>query len=193
MKIIDISRNLFEAKKYPTAPDTTFAWVDKIEHGADSNFCLYFSNTHAGTHIDAFSHFEKDGLTIGQMPLDLYYGSIRVVSFPEKSMLTKADLKGRIEGCERLGINGHEYTYLTAEAAEYIVTCGIKLVVTDGWSPGPPDNEKIVHQALLGNQVGIVENVDFTNVPDGEYKLIAFPVHYGWADGAPCRAVLIKE
>ena len=118
MKIIDISRPLQIAPKYPTAPDTVFAQVDHIEHGKDSNFSLLFTNTHAGTHVDAGKHFVHGELPIGKMPLELYYGPIRVVSVPEKALVTKADLEGKVEGAERVGLHGGGYSYLTAEATE---------------------------------------------------------------------------
>lgn len=193
MKIIDISRPLQIAPKYPTAPDTVFAQVDHIEHGKDSNFSLLFTNTHAGTHVDAGKHFVHGELPIGKMPLEIYYGNCRVVTVPANALITKADLAGKVEGAERIALHSGGYSYLTAEATEYLVGLGIKCLVTEGWSPAPLDNEKQIHQLLLRNHVGVVENVTLEGVEDGDYTLIAFPVNYGDSDGAPCRAVLLAE
>lgn len=193
MKLIDISRNLFEAPKYPTAPDTTFAHVGRLKDGDESNFHLYFSNTHAGTHADADSHFVPDGDGICDMPLEQYYGPIRVITVPEHSLLNKEDLLGRVEGAERIALHGGGFTYLTKSAADYLIECGCRCLVTDAWSPAPLDNETEIHRTLLSHHVGIIENVTLERVEDGDYQLIAFPVNYGHVDGAPVRAVLVAE
>ena len=193
MRIIDISRPLQKAPKYPTAPDTVLTQINFTEKGDDSNFTLVSTNTHAGTHVDAKRHFVTGGTAIGDMDLSIYYGPCRVITVPENCLLKKADLAGRIEGAERVCLHGGGYTYLTEEAAEYIVSCGIRCLVTDGWSPAPLDNEKAIHRALLLADVGIVENVTLEGVEDGEYTLIAFPCNYGECDGAPARAVLIAK
>ena len=99
----------------------------------------------------------------------------------------------KLEGAERLVMHGGGYSYLTAEAARYIVDSGIRCLVTDGWSPAPLDNEKEIHQMLLKAHVGIVENVTLDHVEDGDYTLLALPVNFGDSDGAPCRAVLLQE
>lgn len=193
MRIIDISRSIQTAPKYPTAPDTVLTQVDFIERGKDSNFSLLSTNTHAGTHVDAKRHFVDGGPGIGEMDLSLYFGPIRVLTFPGHALLTRADFEGRIDGAERVGLHGGGFTYLTEEAANYLAEKHIRCLVTDGWSPAPLDNEKAIHRALLLSDVGIVENVCFEGVADGDYTLIAFPANYGGSDGAPARAVLLKD
>ena len=193
MQIIDISRPIQTAPKYPTAPATVLTQINFIERGSESNFTLVSTNTHAGTHVDAKRHFVADGPGIGEMDLSIYYGPIRVLTFPVRALLTRADFEGRIDGAERVGMHGGGFTYLTEEAADYLVEKGVRCLVTDGWSPAPLDNEKAIHRALLLGDVGIVENACFDGVPDGDYTLIAFPANYGGSDGAPARAVLLKD
>ncbi len=193
MRIIDISRPIHQAPKYPTAPETTLTQVNFIERGDDSNFTWVSTNTHAGTHVDAMRHFVAGAPGIGDMDLSIYYGPIRVLSFPPHRMLTRADFEGKIDGAERIGIHGDGFTYLSEEAADYLVARAIRCLVTDGWSPAPLDNEKTIHRTLLLGDVGIVENVSFEGVADGDYTLIAFPVNFGVCDGAPARAVLLQD
>lgn len=193
MKLIDISRSIVDAPKYPTAPETVITQVDKIAEGKDSNFSLVSTNTHAGTHADAYCHFVQDDKTIDSMPLELYYGKCRVLSFPEHAILSRKDFEGKLDGVKRVAIHGGNYTYLDVTAAEYLVSCGICCLLTDGWSPAPLDNEKEIHRTLLLGRVAIVENVELGHVEDGDYELIAFPVNYGSFDGAPVRAVLVDN
>ena len=193
MHFIDISRTLQRAPKYPTAPETVIDRVDRIANGCDSNFSLMTTNTHAGTHADAQCHFVDGGKGIGEMDLNLYFGPCRVITFPEKTVLSKRDFEGKVEGTERIVIHGGGFTYLDASAAQYLADSGVRTVVTDAWSPAPLDNEKQIHRLLLLAGIAVVENVALEGVPDGEYTLIAFPANYGECDGSPVRAVLTKE
>jgi arylformamidase len=126
------------------------------------------------------------------MDLSYYYGPCRVVSFPENTLLTQKDLEGRIEDCERLVIHGGGNTYFSREGAEYIVSKGIRTVVTDALSVAPVKNEAEIHMIIMSAEIAVVENVILDFVTDGEYTLCAFPTKFGNCDGAPVRAVLIS-
>ena len=106
MKILDISRPIQTEHKYPTAPNTVFTQVDSIARGAECNYSLISTNTHAGTHADAEIHFLMNGAGIGAMDLNIYYGSIRVLTFKEHTILDKEDFEGKIEDVERVGLHG---------------------------------------------------------------------------------------
>ena len=60
-------------------------------------------------------------------------------------------------------------------------------------SVAPDDNERNIHELLMGGNVAVIENAVLDGVEDGDYLLFAFPVKYGGCDGAPVRAVLIAE
>lgn len=193
MRFLDITRPLTKAPVYPTALATVINRVDKISEGCDSNFSLIQTNTHAGTHADAFCHFVDGAEAMEEMELQMYYGLCRVLTFPENAILTRQDFEGKLEGISRICIHGGGYTYLDESAVSYLVECGLKLLVTDAWSPGPLGNEKAIHYPLLSNGVGIVENVVLDGILDGDYLIIAFPAKFDGCDGAPVRAVLITE
>lgn len=194
MKLIDISRTVQEAPLYPGSAPTSIDRVADMNKGAVYNLSIIGTNSHAGTHADAYCHFFRDSTVgIDAMDLSRYYGPCRVVSVPAKTPISKAALQGKIDGAERLVIHGGGLSYLTKAAAEYIVACGIKTVVTDAWSIGPLDNEAEIHNIILGANIAVVENAILDGVLDGDYTLCAFPVKFGGCDGAPVRAVLIAE
>lgn len=193
MKLIDITRSLSEAPVYPGSFQTEINRVNKISEGYESNYSHIRTNTHAGTHIDATCHFVDGGETVEQMELELYYGPCRVISFPEKTILTKNDFEGKLEGTTRVVIHGGGFTYLDATAAAYLIESGITTVVTDAWSVAPLYNEKEIHSMILKAGLAIVENVILDGVKDGDYHLIAFPAKFDGCDGAPVRAVLIEQ
>ena len=186
MRIYDITRSLPEAPVYPgdSAPQLS------RQPGYPDTFTLT-ANVHAGTHADAFSHFLPQGLSIEAMPLELYCGPCRVLTVPPEGLVRTDDLRGRLGGAERIVLRSGGTSFLCEAAAEYIVSCGVVAVVTDGVSIGPQDNEAAIHTILMRGGVAIIENAVLDGVPDGDYLLFAFPVKIGGADGAPVRAVLL--
>lgn len=192
-KIIDITRTLQDAPVYPGSSPAKVESLLSISNGDRSNVSMITAGSHLGTHADASSHFLKDSMTsIDLMPLTHYYGPCQVLTVAKSSMITKEILEGKLDDCERIVIHGEGSSYLTKDAAEYIVNSGVITIVTDALSVAPPDNEVEIHNIILSAGIAIVENVVLDNVDDGEYILSAFPIKIGGCDGAPVRAVLIQ-
>ena len=193
MKIIDITRTVQEAPLYPGSSPIMIERISDMQKGAHANVSMITTGSHIGTHADAFSHFlKKSNIGIDKMDLTYYYGPCRVITVPEKTMITPEILDGKIENCERIVIHGNRYSYLTKEAAQYIIDKAAITIVTDAMSIAPPDNEAKIHKLILGSKIAVIENVILDGVKDGDYTLCAFPIKYGNCDGAPVRAVLIK-
>ena len=87
-----------------------------------------------------------------------------------------------------------DYVALSPEGAEWIVRNNIDLVGIDYLSIQSfgEDGDR-THKTLLENEVLILEGLDLRKVSRGIYKLIALPLSIPEAEGAPVRAVLIKE
>ncbi len=194
MKFFDISKIHQDAPLYPGSSKPVIDRVYDMKNGAPFNASMITSGSHIGTHADAHCHFlMESNISIDQMELWRYYGACRVITTPENHMITKEDLQGKLENAERLVIHGGGYSYLTPEAARYVVDCGIVAIITDAWSIAPLDNEAEIHQIIMSEKLAVVESVILDEVPDGDYTISAFPVKYGGCDGAPVRAVLMKE
>ncbi len=194
MKLHDISRVHQEALLYPGSDLPKIDRVYDMSNGAPFNASIITTGSHIGTHADSTCHFvASSNVSIDQMPLDFYYGSCRVVSVPEDSLLTKENFDGKIDNVKRVVIHGGGKSYLNVSAVEYFIEKNICTIVTDAWSVAPLDNEVQIHQLILSSNRAIVENVILDGVDDGDYILSAFPIKYGGCDGAPVRAVLIKE
>lgn len=194
MKIIDITRTVQDAPLYPGTPETEIVRLREVAEGDEYNSCLITAESHAGTHADAFNHFPAENdISIDEMPLENYCGPCRVISVPEDGLITVDDIRGQIDGAERIVLHGGGQAFLCEEAAEYIASCRIKLVVTDALSVGPRDNEASIHTTLFRAGVAVVENAILDAVEDGEYLIFAFPIKYAGCDGAPVRAVLISR
>jgi arylformamidase len=139
--------------------------------------------THMGTHIDAAAHFFPGGKVIDQYPTSQFTGEGVVVDVRREGAvpIDVADLEQATPAirdgdivflytgyAERFGVEDiHEtgHPYLTVEAAEWLVSKGVKLVGMDVFTPDAPDVLRSegfdwpVHQVLLGNDTLIVENL----------------------------------
>jgi arylformamidase len=194
MRIIDITRTIQEAPIYPGSEPVEITKTLDMANGDEYNESFIKAGCHMGTHADAFCHFlAESDVSIDKMPLESYCGNCRVISVPESELITLEDIRGRLEGAERIVLHTGGSTYLCEEAAEYIAACGVKLVVTDAWSVAPLDNEGAIHRIFAESGVAIVENTVLDGVEDGEYLIFAFPAKYGGSDGAPVRAVLVTR
>ena len=172
MKIIDITRAVEDVSLYPGPSD------------ADS---------HAGTRADAFNRYlPGNGTSIDKMPLDSYCGSCRVISVPEDGLITAGDLRGRLYGAKRIVLRGGGNACLCEEAARYLASCNIKLLVTDAPSVADPGSDADIHRILFQAGIAVVENADLDKAADGKYIIFAFPAKYAGRDSAPVRAVLVR-
>lgn len=194
MEIIDISRIAQEAPERPGTPDDVIEETMKMSEGKPFNAAVITTSCNKGTHVDAYSRF-LDGsiVSIEQMPLEKFYGPCRVITVPETGEIGKPDLKERIKGAERVVLRSNGKSFLTLEAAQYIVRKDIQTVVTDALSAAPIDDPGSVYEELFANGVVVVANVDLEGVEDGDYILSALPVNWAGVPAAPCRAVLIKR
>jgi arylformamidase len=86
-----------------------------------------------------------------------------------------------------------DFTHVLPEAAELLVARGIKLVGNDYLSVEKfHSGHHRTHLTLLRNGVVIVEGLNLSDVPPGDYELICLPMKIadGAGDGAPARVVL---
>ena len=81
---------------------------------------------------------------------------------------------------------------VSEEAAAVFVAAGISLIGVESQSVGPMDAPMAVHRILLSADVALLEGIRLADVEDGVYFLHAAPLLLGGAEGAPCRATLVK-
>ncbi len=193
MQIIDITRTIQDAPIYPGSEPFSMTPFTIIAGTETFNITILQADSHIGTHADAPRHALADGITIEQTDLSLYYGPCRVLTVPEQTMLTPEHLREHLHNCTRLLLKTNGKSYLTEEAAQLLTESSICLLGTDALSPAPPNNESAIHKMLLGRNIALLENLDLSQVANGDYILCAFPLKIKGGDGSPVRAVLLKE
>ena len=201
MKLIDVTRPLIAGMLvYPGDVVPSFSQAD---HGRYLISDLHMSS-HTGTHIDAPAHYLRSGDTIDMIPLDHVIGNCRVIDLcgTESTTITAADLEGTLQGVKRLLIktwfSGKEtftedYPSLGYDAACCITDCGIECVGIDSPSIESFNCDGSVHRRLLGNGCIIIELLNLSHVPAGDYEMVALPLRFAGLDGSPSRVILMKK
>ena len=206
MKLYDVTVAISnELPVYPGDPPVQVTRVMSLEQGDVARVSHLSFSTHIGTHIDPPYHFMRDGITSDQVPLDVFIGPARVVDVGaadviDAAILQQFDLSGAARVLFKTTNSRFwhtknefqtEFVYLTTDAAELLVAQGVRLVGIDYLSIEQFNFvQPTTHWALLGAGVVIVEGLDLTDVPAGDYELLCLPLKIKDGDGGPARVVL---
>ncbi|MSU61702.1 MAG: cyclase family protein [Pedosphaera sp.] len=148
---IDISVPLHNGMHHWTGdPAFESSLFASIADGKVCNVTQFKTSAHIGTHMDAPRHFIRDGITMEKMPLDAVIGPCRVVEIRHKVALTPDELKPlKLKAGERVLFKTRnsrrswkmpefdkDFIYVSKEAAQHIVDCGVMTVGVDYLSVG---------------------------------------------------------
>jgi arylformamidase len=197
---------------YPGDPSPSFEKYSTLEKDG-VNLTKIIMGSHTGTHLDAPRHFIRDGIGIDRIPPEKLIGEAYVADLSTKpigSGITSKDLQRKLEdkiaeedivvvytGCsEHWGDKSidREYTYLTGEAADYLVSKRVRAVGIDYLSVEKfKAPEPVVHKTLLGSGVFIIESLSSAvrQFVGKRVLMICMPIKLQDGDGAPSRVVAI--
>jgi len=181
----------------------------RIAAGDECNLTSIRMSAHTATHVDAPWHFVDDGSTVETLDLATLIGAAVVVDLGDATVVTPAVLDAaRVPpNTERLLLRTsnseawrdsradfmRDFVALDAEAAQWVVDRGIRLIGVDYLSVQRFDDPPDTHRILLRARTVIVEGLDLSGVEAGRYRFICLPLKLVGSDGAPARAVLIEE
>ncbi len=192
---------------WPGDPGISLKLKSSIAGGDTANVTQIKMGAHTGTHIDAPYHFEPNGKTVDQLPIDVLIGPCRVIEMLDvegaigPSALEKVDLGGAVRILFKTKNsewwkNGEKefqknYIYISEQGAKFLIARGVKLLGIDYLSVDRFDSpDQATHHLLLRNQVIIIEGLNLNDVSFGDYELIALPLKLKGSDGGPARVVL---
>lgn len=187
-----------------------FDFLKDMRRGDPLTLSAFSLGAHSGTHVDAPMHFVADGAPVDRIALDALVGPARVVQIPDSvqaidaAELARHQWRGaervlfRTRSTERRWMSSAEFhrdfAYIAPDAAQLLADAGVKLVGIDYISAeqfGAP--APLTHRVLLGKGIPIVEGLDLTDVPAGDYDLIVLPMKVRGHEGAPARAIVRKR
>jgi arylformamidase len=190
---------------FPGDPKIAIAPVRQLERGDPYRLSSLKFGSHAGTHLDAPSHFLLGGVTVDQVDLDLLNGPAEVVHVPSGALEigpgVVESLRERTRRVLFRTTNSDrwarsldffpDYVAVTPEAAEALLERGVGLVGVDGLSvERDPSGKFPVHHRLLGEGCWILEGLRLDRAVPGVRELRCLPLRLTGSDGSPCRAVL---
>jgi arylformamidase len=189
---------------YEGNPGVELERVDSIPDGAQANVSRPTLGVHTGTHVDAPLHFIEGGPGSESLELEQLIGPATVVdASAAESDLDEETLRGLDipSGAERVllktkngrlwagGVFTRDFIRLTGSGARFVIGLGVRVIGIDFLSIG--DSE--AHRELLGAGVVPLEGLDLRAVEPGDYELVCLPLRLEGSDGAPARAVLLRD
>lgn len=215
MKIWDISRTLSnDFAEWPGDEPFHYRLTREIASGASVNLGAITMSVHNGTHADARFHFDPNGESIEEAPLDIYLGRATVVDLAqsflrskEKHLIITEDLATHAEeiaATSRLLVKTGRWTdstifpdripVIAADVPAWLQKNGVKLLGLDLPSTDEIDSKSLQnHHALARASIAIVESLDLSDVAAGIYNFAALPLKIAGGDGAPMRAILWRD
>jgi arylformamidase len=207
MSYIDITAPLSEAMPiWPGTRPLNFQQVSFLPQGDMANSHVLDIPNHLGTHMDAPYHFVQEGKKIDELPLEVACGPAQLIYIPTEGEISLEEIQqaGIRPETKRLLIRTknsentwwtepfrESFGHLSTEAAEYLAGLGLQLIGIDYLSvSGYNTNEVAVHEAILGNNIWIIEGLVLRDLAAGIYELYCLPLKLAGLDGAPCRAIL---
>jgi len=203
---IDISIPLRDAMiHWPSDPPVSIKRVQDIEKGDIANLSVISMGAHSGTHIDAPTHYIKDGKGVDSIPLDTVVGRARVIEIRDLESIKPEELaRHRIRCGERILFKTEnslhiwqkdrfveDFVFISDTAADFLVDRGVRLIGVDYLSIGSyKHGGSYVHKTLLSGGIWIIEGLNLSNVTPGNYDLICLPLSIVGGDGAPARAII---
>jgi arylformamidase len=206
VELIDVTVPLRDGMvHYAGNPEIRVTRVLSLAAGDSSNVSRLDFGAHSATHVDAPVHFLEDAAAAESLPLEAMIGPADVVDATaiQQGPIDEAALSGVSipEGSERLLLKTRnsrlwasdeftrDFVRLDGSGARYLIDLGVKLVGIDYLSIG--DGE--AHRELLSRGVVALEGLDLGAVDPGRYTLLCLPLSIVGCDGAPARAVLMRE
>ncbi|PIR47088.1 MAG: cyclase [Candidatus Vogelbacteria bacterium CG10_big_fil_rev_8_21_14_0_10_45_14] len=203
-QIIDISRPVDEGMVlYPGDEGVGF---EKKKDGEWHYAVLHFT-THTGTHVDSPTHVRDEGRTVDRIKLGKLVGPCRVLD------MTHVDDEIDVMDLEVLDIKKGErllfktknssrgykefypdYVHLNDDGARYLAQKEVALIGADYLSIEKYHKDAVsTHRILLDAEIALVESLNLSKVEVGNYGLVVLPLRLVGLDGAPARAILLKD
>jgi arylformamidase len=151
-------------------------------------------SAHAGTHIDAPSHFHEGAATVSDLPPESLVGRALVVDLRDVANQAGGlrEVRERASGPDVTPLLLTPPKWLTVEAIDEVIAWGRPLIAFAGEEDS--DEGLVAVRRLLGAGRWMVSNLDpanATQVQDGDLLIVA-PLAIDGLEGSPCRILAIR-
>ena len=171
---------------------------------------------HVGTHVDALRHFDPNGASIDEMPIDRFFG--KGVCFDMRHIgdlgdidvadMEKAEAESGVKVAGHIillctGLHKRHYPNrevvlsnagITVAATQWMYDRGSRLHGVEGPSPAKP-SDSLFAQHRICRELGISHMEWLVNLEDliglGEFEFFGVPLRFKGGSGSPIRAFAI--
>lgn len=208
MKYYDISPTI-NSKLAVFPGDTPFGLerLMDMQKGDHLSLSRYQMTAHLGAHADAPSHYHVTGEPIAARNLSYYLGPCHVLDAtdaPRKSRLHQEQLTECSFQFPRVLFKTHsfpdpydwnnDFVALAPELINFLARKKVRLVGLDTPSVDLADSQDLpAHQAIHQANMAILEGLELSEVPAGDYTLIALPLKIEAGEASPVRAILLQQ
>lgn len=204
MKLYDISQVLRPGiPVWPGEPAFVLSQGATISAQCPVNVGAIHTPLHAGTHADSPYHYDPDGLSSADTPLDPYIGPCVVIDVSHAvGRVDTTDLDWSVvEGARRVLLRTYKrfpfdtwdsaFTAVAPAVVARLRSMGVLLIGTDAASLDPETSKTLDahHEVRIGG-MAILEGLVLDDIAPGSYELIALPLKIAGADASPVRAIL---
>lgn len=211
-KIIDISQPV-RATSAVFPGDTPFKREIVVSHEQSSviNLTSFTMSPHVGTHVDAPAHIkgsmEDESELVGSLALQPFIGACLVLDLsPVTAGLSWKMVQAKISSLPHLterilfktqnriryDVFEDDYSYFEIDLVQELSSRGVKLMGIDAPSADHIRSKSLdSHHELDRLKMSWLENLDLTQVSEGEYFLVALPLKFMELEASPVRAVLL--
>lgn len=190
-KIIDENLEIYQDDNYQDPIYSVKNWCDVNTQGY--NVSQIIMGTQTGTHIDAPSHFNKDGDNLEKLKIENLIGSYFLVDLSKKNIKNDFSLYNSEKiiflKCAKKGSTISENFFNSL----LILTC--KVWVLAGNIKVNNKSETFFNEVLANNNIYLVENLDIKASkkvkPNG--TIIALPLNLVGVSGSPCRVIVTYD
>ena len=173
-----------------------------LRDGASVTLSTLHATVHLGAHADGPNHYGADAPAIDERSLDYYLGPCQVIRVgAQRGSRIGIDVVREPPQVPRVLFStgtfpdptqfNEDYAALEPALIDWLAGHGVKLVGIDTPSVDLFEAQDLpTHQAVLRQDMAILEGLLLEDVPPGVYELIALPLKLVGFDGSPVRAVL---
>jgi kynurenine formamidase len=206
MQIIDLTLPLSdsdppftEPSGYSDPPITIEPWVTigDVRAGWTSPFHVsrLQLSAHAGTHVDAPSHFHPGAATVSDLPPEVLVGAAVVIDVRETGARTTTHLHEAGDRASALGVTPlilTPHAWLTPASVDAVIAWQRPLIAFAGETDSDAGYAAVTR--LLGAGHWMVSNLDpakASEVQDGDLLIVA-PLTLQGIEASPCRVFAIR-
>lgn len=174
---------------------------------------LVIVSDHGGTHVDAPSHFIKDGKNIDEVPVDNIIGRAICIDVSDKEKDVVIDSEMLAKKCEEHHLEiqkgdivllrafpgswgegtFHSWQGINDDGAAWLQKKEIKVLGMDlGVVDEVGNPQRPVHMRMLGAEILLIENlVNLDKVANTRFLFVGLPLNIQGATASPIRAIAI--